>query len=92
MFTLRSTYSNINHAHDHITLRDPTTLTVAGNMLDTLEQTAAEEVSRRFPKEVLWDPLDSRLLVVQASPLSLETKNTRGLLKKPVSSGKGSIC
>ena len=51
-----------------------------------VEQSNSEDVSRRYPKEVLWDPLDPRLLVVQASPLSVEiTEKTH--IKKPTPSG-----
>ena len=51
-----------------------------------VEQSNSEDVSRRYPREVLWDPLDPRLLVVQASPLSVEVPD-KSHIKKPTPSG-----
>ncbi|XP_063681755.1 intraflagellar transport protein 140 homolog isoform X3 [Bolinopsis microptera] len=58
----------------------------AGVEAAAVEQSNSEDVSRRYPKEVLWDPLDPRLLVVQASPLSVEI-NEKTHIKKPTPSG-----
>ena len=51
-----------------------------------VEQSNSEDVSRRYPREVLWDPLDPRLLVVQASPLSVDITD-KSHIKKPTPTG-----
>lgn len=51
-----------------------------------VEQSNSEDVSRRYPREVLWDPLDPRLLVVQASPLSVDIAD-KSHIKKPTPTG-----
>ena len=51
--------------------------------MDQIDQGATEEVSKRYPKEVQWDPLDPRLLVVQAAPVHLP--NEQEHMKKPAS-------
>ena len=51
-----------------------------------VEQSNSEDVSRRYPREVLWDPLDPRLLVVQASPLSVHITD-KSHIKKPTPTG-----
>ena len=54
-----------------------------------VEQSNSEDVSRRYPREVLWDPQDPRLLVVQASPLAADLVQDKSHIKKPTPKGTG---
>ena len=65
---------------------------LAINQMEIIDQGKAEDIASRYPVEVVWDPDDPRLFVVQASPLSsppVQKSESASTLKRNQSSAKG---